>query len=374
MISKFDTTTISSSEREAKLNEMNDSPASVSTQNSSKDDGTSLQLSDDIKSNILLAHSDKHENEPELQDCLLSFEKLVKAWEGHRVVQAHTHLMEFEEKAKQAQKSLSSSSQKFLSSLCDDNSLLFQDCKSDYNFTKMGTEMFNDHEGWTTESIGKDLTTKYKKIPRTALISLRFEAILDIPLINVLTLLYEIDLYNEWIPFLTKSDMLSNVHRASKVVYIKASLPPPLADRDAFLYGFGVDHSNEDGSVMILAKSLDTDPELMKRHKVDPSKTSKNVKMDLNFACFKIKPLGPNRCEMLGVANVDPKISFLPSRLLNWLVRKTTTLLVERMLKKAQTLAGTPWEKAMENPEKKEFYDWLNAKVAEVLAKKEREM
>lgn len=368
MITNSDTT-ICTKQEEFKLNEIDDGPTSYTGGTIIKDEGISLQLPDDIKSNVLLSLSEKHDNEPELQDCLRIYEKLVAAWEGHRVVQAYKHLVEFEEKVAQSQKSLSSASQKCLSVLQEENKLLFQDCRSDYEFAKTGLDMFDDHEGWTTESIGKDLTTKYKMIPRTALISLRFEAILDIPLLNVLALLYEIDLYSEWVPFLTQSEQLKSIHRASKVVYIKTSLPPPLADRDAFLYGIGVDYSVEDGSIMILAKSLDTNPELMKRHQVDASKTTKNVKMEMKFACFKIKPLGRNRCEMLGIANVDPKITFLPSRVLNWLVRKTTTMLIERMLKKAQVLEGTPWEKAMQHPDKKVFYDWLNAKVEEVLSK-----
>jgi len=44
--------------------------------------------------------------------------------------------------------------------------------------------------------------------------------------------------------------------RASKACYIKASLPPPVSDREAYAYGIGFDRLKANGSILIVSKSI----------------------------------------------------------------------------------------------------------------------
>ena len=309
------------------------------------------------------------ENKTDIQGCLAEFKKFIDTYHEHRLSQACKDLENFEKKYQSTIAVANQSEKEFLSKFYEANKLLMNDCLKEYSYMKKVLEMIEDGDGWMTESVGKSLTTKYKKIPNTAFISLKLEAVLDIPLLNVLTLIYEIELWREWVPFLSQSECLKNVHRASKAVYMRMGLPPPLSDRDAFLAGIGVDLMEENGAVVVLSRSFDTDTETIERYGIDITKTQRNVKIEMNLAGFRIRPLGPSSCELIGLANIDPKINFLPARLINWFMRKACTLLFERMLKKAQVLEGTPWEKAMKEPEKAAFYEWLNEKVEGFLKK-----
>ena len=71
--------------------------------------------------------------------------------------------------------------------------------------------------------------------------SIKIEAYLEnMPIFNLISLIYEIELFKNWVPFCSTSSTLKKVKRAEKVVYIKLALPI-LSDREAFLDGFGVD-------------------------------------------------------------------------------------------------------------------------------------
>jgi len=54
------------------------------------------------------------------------------------------------------------------------------------------------------------------------------------------------------------------IHRGAKVYYLEAGLPYPLPNRDMHIYGIGVNRLYENGTVMIMAKSVD--------HVISPSK------------------------------------------------------------------------------------------------------
>ena len=63
-------------------------------------------------------------------------------------------------------------------------------------------------KGWNVEKEGK-YRILYKKIPETPMISIRMEVEVDVPLINMITLINEIELWNLWVPFIKKSHEVS---------------------------------------------------------------------------------------------------------------------------------------------------------------------
>ncbi len=44
--------------------------------------------------------------------------------------------------------------------------------------------------------------------------------------------------------------------------------------------------------------------------------------MDLALGGFEMKPIGPEKTRLRGVANMNPNLSWLPDSLLNFIVRK----------------------------------------------------
>lgn len=56
-------------------------------------------------------------------------------------------------------------------------------------------------DDWIIEKAGSCITLKYKKVPNSRLYTLKNEALLDFPIYNLCAMIYEIDLFKEWVPF-----------------------------------------------------------------------------------------------------------------------------------------------------------------------------
>lgn len=65
---------------------------------------------------------------------------------------------------------------------------------------------------WIVEKIKageENIMLKYKQIPGTSLYALKYEAVLEIPIFNLVAMIYEIDLFRKWIPFCSSSRTVS---------------------------------------------------------------------------------------------------------------------------------------------------------------------
>jgi len=133
-----------------------------------------------------------------------------------------------------------------------------------------------DSQDWKVEKATETVNISYKQIEGTKLITLKMEGEIDVPLLHLLTLIYEIDLWDQWVPFLKKPVELKQIHRAAKMVYIDIGLPFPLADRNAHIYGTGIDRLKENGTILIMSRGIDNDPEFMSKHNIKKTRSKKD--------------------------------------------------------------------------------------------------
>lgn len=99
------------------------------------------------------------------------------------------------------------------------------------------------------------MTIKYKA-EKGQSVGLKFEMEIDIPIIHLLALVYEVDLYNHWFPFLKRGVELKTVHRAAKICYTEMSFPPPIANREVYFLGCGYDRLQQNGSIFLNVKTV----------------------------------------------------------------------------------------------------------------------
>jgi len=59
-------------------------------------------------------------------------------------------------------------------------------------------------KGYTVESVKKNFIIKYKAVAGEQL-SLKMEGVVDVPLFNMLALIYEMEGYTSWMPFCTEA-------------------------------------------------------------------------------------------------------------------------------------------------------------------------
>jgi len=239
--------------------------------------------------------------------------------------------------------------------------LLIADIKHDNQYLEVLVKELHVDEGWTVERSG-DLKVLYKK-DSTGIVSLKMEAEVDIPLINMITLINEVDLWPHWVAFVRKAIEVKAIHRAARIYYIEAGLPSPLPNRDINVYGTGVNRLFENGTVMIMAKSVDSNSDFFKRHGAQKIEKPGSTHVDIHLGAFEIKPLGPNRIAYRAIAHANPNFSWIPDSLINFAIRKASGIIFNKIVEHAKKFKGSIWEKETQKPEKREFYDWLNGEV-----------
>lgn len=61
--------------------------------------------------------------------------------------------------------------------------------------------MLYDKNGWISDSLKGPLKIYYRYIQGTPLVAIRSEIKVDINIVHLISLIYEIELYNYWFPF-----------------------------------------------------------------------------------------------------------------------------------------------------------------------------
>ena len=87
---------------------------------------------------------------------------------------------------------------------------------------------------------------------------LYIEAELNIEQERMFSLLYEGDLFCKFVPFVERSYVMNRPTRFSQVVKNIMSTPF-MSDREVHLYGEGFDRLDENGTVVITSRSINTD-------------------------------------------------------------------------------------------------------------------
>mmetsp|Transcript_11637 Transcript_11637/g.8494 ORF Transcript_11637/g.8494 Transcript_11637/m.8494 type:complete len:155 (+) Transcript_11637:217-681(+) len=134
---------------------------------------------------------------------------------------------------------------------------------------------------------------------------------LEIPLFNLLALIYEIELYTNWFPFCKQSRELIHISKARKIASCEFMLPVPFSNRGSVLYGCGVNRTKIDGSIVVVAKSLNLIPERTTLGVLNNPKYQKLLKPNLvnmicQYYCCEILPVEKDRINMRAVFCVDP--------------------------------------------------------------------
>jgi hypothetical protein len=182
------------------------------------------------------------------------------------------------------------------------------------------------------------------------------EGDLDVSVFNMLSLVYESELYNTWVPFCKLSYTIKQVSRCRKIVYNQFS-PPFIDDRDLCIYGYGANLLSTHGCILIVARSCDDKDTFMDVSL--PTKDRRLVRAQLNVMACMIKPLGPNKIHLKFINNMDPKVKFLPYRMLNLFSRKFAKRLFKMISKKASNFSGSKHEEYTKLPQNVPFYDHI---------------
>jgi len=237
-----------------------------------------------------------------------------------------------------------------------ENLTLVGDIEKLYHDMKKVLKELNDDEGYRLESNKKEYVIKYKNLSEGK-VSIKMEATVDVTMTSLLKLFYEPEGYKMWVPFSKETKQLKKISRAGLYMKMKWNLPPPISSREGYMIGAGIERFGENGSFLLMSKTVHDDKQLQERHSLNVPTDSKNVKLDIHYVAVELKPLTEGKTKMSFVGMFDPKIKIIPSHLMGWIVRKGSSFLLNKIVSNAENLDGTNW-KAMSTD--REFYDWLD--------------
>jgi hypothetical protein len=98
-------------------------------------------------------------------------------------------------------------------------------------------------------------------------VTIRVESLVDIEVKQLVSIMYEIELYTEWFPFCRQARLLKPINRCAKAAYLRMNLPM-VTDREVYLLGFGVDLISESGTFQVCCRSLQEDPKFLSRYDI----------------------------------------------------------------------------------------------------------
>lgn len=216
----------------------------------------------------------------------------------------------------------------------------------------------NDKEGYTQVK-GSELNFASRITGKT--VTFRFEKEIEINLINFLSIIYEVNYYKKWYPFCSVSETLFQPGKAKKCVYMVVEIPI-ISNRDFLVYGFGVNRIKECGKVLVLCRGIQEKSDIFYRE-YKQVENKKYIRGDILIFGFEMKIINISKIVVRGLINVDPKIGFIPQKIINTVSEKFACDLFKKMINIVKVYEGSPYQN--KNPSKidKEFYDFIKDEV-----------
>ena len=192
-------------------------------------------------------------------------------------------------------------------------------------------DLLESNEGFKEQKV-KGNTILVKKSD-TGIIT-KFQRTIRTNILNFLKLIYSVDYFKYWFPFMSESKCQSYVGLAQIINYMVNTLPL-ISDRDFLVYGYGINDFDVNRTIYVLSRSVEAfnegSPEIDKVLK--SCQNSKNVRGCVNLFGFKIK-LHENYQDIVvdAVVSLNPKIDFVPQSLLNLVLEKMAIDLFAKIL------------------------------------------
>jgi hypothetical protein len=308
------------------------------------------------------------EVEVSLSEAKEILEKCKDIYKNHKIEEAHRLLKQIY----QIRDALSGQDLEELTEILKNQEEMFEELEREYAYLMQIKAELDTDEGWKTEELGPKSRISNKMGDNNRM-TLRMETEIDVPVLHLIAMINEVELWKLWNPIMNKTAEVGTVHRASKVYYVEYGLPYPLANREIHLYGVGVNRLYENGTVVIMAKSVDDDNEFFQKHGFEKYQHKGAVNINVHLGGFEITPLSRTKCLLRGVTNIDPRFDWIPGGILNWILKKGTQQMVEKIASGAKNFKGSAWEKEINSERKRDFYIWLEDQLEQYHSKQEKE-
>lgn len=182
------------------------------------------------------------------------------------------------------------------------------------------------------------------------------------PLLNIISLINEVDLYKEWIPFLKVAKEVTG-QGIRKVVHLLMDLPWPVAKRECHIFGYSADDLEGSGSIIIFMRDCTPDDlEAMGSSALSPL-DSVAIRAKIKLAGMLLKPTTETETTVTMLANVDPCLASVPYWLLNMVTRNAMPMMFSLFSSLSTNIEGTEHARRIQQDTNK-FYSEVRARLA----------
>ncbi|CAB9511255.1 expressed unknown protein [Seminavis robusta] len=245
-------------------------------------------------------------------------------------------------------------------------------------------------EGWTLAQTLFGVTTCYRREDDGSL-SIKLDGELKgVPLFEQVAVLREVDLHSFWAPFVSSSQTLAHLDKLDTVGWFQVGLPNFGVARDSVFRAMGCDCVAEDESVLLVGRGVEDRPPgvdvpdsrakfmvedpVLKTLDIPPWPTRMGAgRMTMKRFEAKIKVMGPDHCHTYLIANLDPNLAFIPTSLLEYVMKKLCGFLLNKLQGAAKKIPKDPVRNvhAQRMRDEAAFYrDWLYPKFNAIAAEK----
>ncbi len=136
---------------------------------------------------------------------------------------------------------------------------------------------------------------------------------------KMIRMLYEVESYHKWLPFIKKAITIKHLSKSKKISYLQVDFPI-IEERDIVIYSFLNNRLKESKTLQFLSKSADEENSLKFRN---PIKKDLNfIRADLINSSFEIYIIENKKIKLAGYFNFDPKLKYLNSSLMEMMVKQ----------------------------------------------------
>eukprot|EP00047_Mylnosiga_fluctuans_P007771 m.255438 g.255438 ORF g.255438 m.255438 type:complete len:342 (-) comp19481_c0_seq1:79-1104(-) len=203
-------------------------------------------------------------------------------------------------------------------------------------------------DGWILQRDADGIRTLYRLEPGNSHIILRAECDIDSPVLDILALFYEVDLYTRWMPTykligLKAATILENPSPTKLLVHIVANVPWPMQTRDLCIAIDGVDCMDDGNAHRQIVVLLDSSE--MFEGKAIPAPAASITRMEMRHGALILTPHvvngGGTATRLQLTCAIDPKLPMIPDCLINFGVRHLAYMALDKMRKEIAALHGS---------------------------------
>ena len=149
---------------------------------------------------------------------------------------------------------------------------------------------------------------------------------------NMVAVFKEIDLLQKSIDSFEEIKVEKIISKTRWLASAKIKMPMFVTNREAYLEGFGIFLKQEN---MIMLPIFSPSDKELENHNI-PKENKGYVRINMNIGFYCVKYLDENHCELFSCFNVDPKVSVVPTMVLNFITKEFGFYLMRDFRKAAE--------------------------------------